>query len=171
MGICAQELRTFVIRPTLRHLGHLSDAAEELLMGTAAQESAMGTRLRGDQGFGIFRIRPQTHRRVWDRFLIHHPSMASLIRGLASQHEFLTDPHGELAINLRYATAIAWLIYYRHNQPLPDATDIKGLASYWRKHYQRSPGSGSQEFVLHYRQYVRSGHLPAYGKPLEASAA
>jgi hypothetical protein len=39
--------------------------------------------------------------------------MASLVRGLASQHDFLSQPHAELATNLSYATAIAWFMYTR----------------------------------------------------------
>ncbi|GAB3101213.1 hypothetical protein G8770_16085 [Aestuariicella hydrocarbonica] len=157
MGICAEELRTFVIRPTLKHLGHHSDAAEELLLGTAAKESGLGFHLADDQnkGMGIFRIRPLTHRRIWDKFLIHNPPLASTIRGLASQHAFLDHPHAELATNLRYTTAIAWLIYYRHQKPLPEAADIEGLAQFWWRHYQRRTGGSTQEFIQHYHQFVR----------------
>ncbi|MEJ2418945.1 MAG: hypothetical protein P8Y45_18860 [Exilibacterium sp.] len=39
MGICAEELRNFVIKPTLQQLGDWSPVAERLLLGTAAQES------------------------------------------------------------------------------------------------------------------------------------
>lgn len=174
MGICAEELRTFVIRPTLEHLGHQSDAAEELLLGTAARESGLGFHLTDShrqsltqsqgltqrqgltrrQGLGIFRIRPYTHRKIWDQFLINHPNLASTIRGLASQHEFLANPHGELATNLRYATAIAWLIYYRNFRPLPEAGDIEGLARFWKRHYQRHPNPSREEFIKHYHEYV-----------------
>lgn len=162
MGICAEELRTFVIRPTLELLEHRSDAAEELLLGTAARESGLGFHLTDNhrkklncrQGLGIFRIRPYTHRKIWDQFLINHPNLASTIRGLASQHDFLINPHGELATNLRYATAIAWLIYYRHCRPLPEAHDLEGLARFWKRHYQRHPNPSREEFIRHYREYV-----------------
>ncbi|WP_439134131.1 hypothetical protein [Pseudomaricurvus sp.] len=172
MGICAEELRTFVIRPTLEHLGHRSDAAEELLLATAARESGLGFHLTDShrqrhtqrqvltrrQGLGIFRIRPFTHRKIWDQFLINHPNLASTVRGLASQHEFLTNPHGELATNLRYAAAIAWLIYYRNFKALPEASDIEGLAKFWKRHYQKHPDPSKDEFIRHYHEYIIGRH-------------
>jgi len=50
--------------------------------------------------------------------LAFHPDLASRIRGLASQRAFLEDPHSELATNLCYATAIAWVMYILHPQEL-----------------------------------------------------
>ena len=43
MGLNPQQFRSLVIRPTLRRLDLWSEAAEELLLGTAIQESARTT--------------------------------------------------------------------------------------------------------------------------------
>jgi len=161
MGICAEELRRLVIRPTLKHLGEWSPAAENLLLGTAAQESGLGFHLKQQhqRGLGIFQIRPQTHRRIWDNYLVHHPDLASAVRGLASQHEFLSNPHAELATNLSYTTAIAWMIYRRNEKPLPTAEDTDSMGRHWRRHFQRnshlSVEESAEDFTKNYRQYVQ----------------
>lgn len=41
MGINPHQLRDLVIRPTLKRLGFWSTAAEELVLGTAIQESSL----------------------------------------------------------------------------------------------------------------------------------
>lgn len=159
MGICAKELKTLVIRPTLDQLGETSkqtDIAENLLLGTAAQESGLGFHLKLDraQGLGIYGISPRTHINIWDKYLIHQPDLASAIRGLASQHEFLTQPHVELATNLRYATAIAWMIYRRADKTLPRADDVQGLGEYWARYYHHKPKRCAAEFVKNYKRFV-----------------
>jgi len=159
MGICAKELRALVVRPTLEQLGlsaARADIAENLLLGTAAQESGLGFHLKEErtQSLGIYRISPRTHINIWDKYLVNEPDLASRVRGLASQHEFLNNPHTELATNLRYATAIAWMIYRRVGKSLPKADDIKGLGEYWARYYHHKPKAKVEEFVRHYKQYI-----------------
>lgn len=151
-------LRYLVIAPTLEHLGLHSMAAENLLMGTAAQESRLGRYLAqvgGGPALGIYQIEPATHRDVWDNFLAYHADLASKVRGIASQHWFDDDPDGELVRNLAYATAIARLCYYRRPEPLPDADDLPGLARYWKQHYNTAKGAGTpMEFIANYQALV-----------------
>lgn len=156
MGICASELREYVIRPTLKHLGDWSDAAENLLLGTAAQESGLGFHLRSRRRYslGIYQITPQTHKKVWDKYLMLQPDLASSVRGLASQHEFLAHPDLELATNLSYATAVAWLVYKRREKTLPKSDDIEALANYWHLYFHARPTGQKHEFIQHYKQYI-----------------
>lgn len=139
-----------VIRTALKQLGDWSPAAENLLLGTALQESGRNARLREGRRLGIYRISPATHRAVWDKYLVGDPELASRVRGLAGQHGFLCDPHGELATNLKYATAIAWMIYRRHGYDLPDAEDIAGLARHWHRHFHSRPSGSAEDFVSSY---------------------
>ena len=139
-----------VIRATLKQLGDWSPVAENLLLGTAVQESGRNARLREGRRLGIYRISPAAHRAVWDKYLVCDPELASRVRGLAGQHGFLSDPHGELATNLKYATAIAWMIYRRHGYALPDAGDIAGLARHWRRHFHRRPSASAEDFISNY---------------------
>lgn len=113
MDISPTELREMVIRPTLISLDKYSQAAENLLMAIALVKQENNHRLTTpcDKYYGIFQIDVPSHQRVWDKYLAFHPELASKIRGLASQREFLKHPHLELATNLSYATAIAWALH------------------------------------------------------------
>lgn len=133
MGIAANELSRYVIRPTLIYLNRQCESAEALLLGVAASQSALGSALHDRRGHGLYRIAEHRHRCLWDQFLARDPELASLVRGLASQHAFLGGPHLELTVNLRYATAIAWMLIEEQATPLPAADDLLGLARIWRQ--------------------------------------
>ncbi|MEG0966470.1 MAG: hypothetical protein RSG92_13950 [Pseudomonas sp.] len=136
MGIAASELSQFVIRPTLIYLGRHCASAEALLLGVAASQSALGSALHDRRGHGLYRIGELRHQSIWDQFLARDPELASLVRGLASQHAFLSGPHLELTVNLRYATAIAWMLIEEQAPELPAADDLLGLARIWRQTFQ-----------------------------------
>ena len=159
MGICAKELRTLVIRPTLKHLNLWSPTAENLLLGTAAQESGLGEHLKMDnhRALGIYQITPRMHRNIWDNFLASQPDLASKVRGLASQHEFLQHPHAELATNLSYATAVALMVYLRRGKPLPSNSkdNPERLGRCWHNNFHSKPQGTVDEFVSHYNALVR----------------
>lgn len=162
MGICPSELQHLVIRPTLKYLGEYSENAEALLVATAAMESGMGFRLKGDKKrLGVFQISSQSHQRIWDHYLAKDPDLASKVRGLASQREFLSHPHAELATNLRYTTAIAWMIYKRKQCPLPNSSDIRAIAKYWRRHFHSRPQGNIDEFIQCYQSLIDSKTLVA----------
>lgn len=172
MGIYATDLRSLVIRPTLEQLDDWSPAAENLLLGTAAQESQLGFRLdtshahaNDSQGQGLYRISARTHIQVWDEFLITNPELASRLRGLASQQQFLKAPHQELITNLSYATGVAWMIYKRHKIALPHADDVEALGDYWLKYFSKRDGDNyemgdceMEQFVTTYRKLVLREH-------------
>lgn len=137
MGISAEDLREFVIRPTLLLLNDWSHNTENLLVGTAAQESNLGCTLQScnHSGTGLYRISAHTHLEVWDKYLVTDPESASRVRGLASQQQFLKSPHAELISNLSYATAIAWMVYKRHQLLIPDNLNTYELGKYWLDYY------------------------------------
>lgn len=164
MGIFAADLRELVVRPTLEQLDQWSQAAENLLMGTVAQESQLGFTLQEGGLKGIYRISDDLHRKVWDEYLINHPETASRLRGLASQQQFLKAPHDELTFNLRYSTGVAWMIYQRQALRLPDAENIRELAKIWlscfanrdSKYCSNAADSEAEleKFCVNYRNYV-----------------
>lgn len=118
MDLSPQELREMVIRPTLISLNKYSQAAENLLMAIALvkQENMIRLGTANNKAYGIFQIDVPSHQRVWDKHLAFNPELASKVRGLASQREFLNQPHLELATNLSYATAIAWALHLAYPQ-------------------------------------------------------
>lgn len=154
MTLCADELRHLIIRETLKELDDWSLDRENLLLGTAAQESGLGQNLKAGRLVGIYHISAVTHRAVWDKYLINRPELASTIRGLASQRSFLKDPHGELISNLKYATAIAWLIYKRTDQALPKHSSSEDLAKYWHRHFHTRPSGQVEDFETNFRNLV-----------------
>ena len=138
------DLNQFVIQHTVKTLGICSKAVENLLLGTAAAPS--------EQGIGVYGIDEATHQRIWDEYLAFDADLASKIRGLASQHEFLKEPHIELATNLAYATAIAWMIYQSSDVVLPHPDDVEGLAECWVTHFaKKSDNNGLKNaFIVAY---------------------
>jgi hypothetical protein len=153
MGIAASELCRYVIRPTLIYLGRHNCAAEYFLLGVAASQSALGAELDTQRGHGLYSIPDLRHRQLWDDYLACDPDLASLVRGLASQHAFLTGPDLELTVNLRYATAIAWLMVEASRLTLPHSDDLLGMARMWREIFQ--PEGRLQDFTMAWQTSVR----------------
>ncbi|MDX1695762.1 MAG: hypothetical protein R3208_18495 [Ketobacteraceae bacterium] len=145
MGICGAELLELVIRPTLRSLGVNAPMVENLLLGTAAVQSNMGFYLNSHHGIGIYGIDEERHQAIWDQYLAFNEDLASHVRGLASQHEFLKAPHAELACNLRYATAIAWMIYQEGGVHAGDLHSEQDLAECWYRVFARENACQSPE--------------------------
>lgn len=152
MGIAASDLRQHVIRPTLLYLDRHSDAAEVLLLGAAACQTALGSNLDCRHGHGLFRIDERRHQQVWDRYLATDPDLASRVRGLASQHAFLSAPHLELTVNLRYSVAIAWMLVEATHLPLPSAADHLALARIWRRVFQ--PHGHLHDFLDAWQRHI-----------------
>ena len=76
------QLRVDLIRPSLDGLGKWSPQAENLLLLTAAVESALGTYVRqkgGGPALGIYQMEPTTHDDIWANWLRYKPDMVERI--------------------------------------------------------------------------------------------
>ena len=144
------------IRGTLQLLGggmH-SLLAEELLLGTAAQESHLGTYRRqigGGPALGIYQIEPTTERSLWRDYLDFRPALATAITricGVRGPDEF------QLEMNLAYQHIMARLRYWAWvKAPIPQS--LQEQAEYWDKHYNCNPDHGTaEEYVSNFRRYV-----------------
>jgi hypothetical protein len=146
-----------IITPALETISDfvpVTDAAIRLLMGTAAQESGFGTYVRqlgGGPALGIYQMEPATHDDIWLNFITNRRELAYQI-----SIELDYDMHADrLVYDLRYATIMARLHYYRVPQALPDADDTDGLANYWKSFYNSHLGAGTvDEFHHNYLRYV-----------------
>jgi len=136
----ARTLRCSIIEPTLCYLGVQSECASNLMLGTLLAMAWLPTGKLHPEAIGPYGITPAMHTQLWDQYLAHQPDLASLVRGLASQRSFLQDPHAELAFNLAYATAIAWMIYQSSRPGLLEQQDLSGLASLWQQLYPHQGG-------------------------------
>lgn len=160
----ASQLRAYVILPALKPLGLWSLAAENLLVGTVAHESAGGKYLHQVRGpaLGIYQIEPLTHFDVWANYLKYQTGLRDKVLGMvpachlrhdsATGMEYATD--SMLITDLAYATVMARLIYRRRPEPLPAADDLPGLAAYWKAHYNTPLGAGTvEQFLAHMGDY------------------
>ncbi len=149
------EFRLHVVRPVIQQLGMWSPAAENLLLGTAIQESGLRhlRQLKDGPARGLFQIEPATHDDVWENFLAYHDDLKAKAAVLLAPAPSQID---QLVTNLAYATAIVRLIYWRYPEPLSGADDIEGLAHYWKRHFNTEAGAGTvAQFVLNYREHVK----------------
>lgn len=154
--IDAAHLRQHVIRPALKHLSLWSEAAEDLLLGTAAVESRLGTYLvqvGGGPALSPWQIEPATHADLWINYLRHRPPLRDFVRALAPPHLHSGDPEVQvdadaLVASLWYAAAIARLVYRRSPLPLPAAGDWRGMAETWKAAYNTPLGKGTPEKFL-----------------------
>jgi hypothetical protein len=137
-----QQFTSEIIIPALEVLGLDSKEARALLLGTAIQESRL-TYLRqigGGPALGVFQIEPATHNDLYANFLSYRPEMRDRLLSLGERQ------HDSLIYNLRYAAAVARLIYYRAPGQLPDS--LEGQAAYYKKNYNTPLGAGpEQEYI------------------------
>lgn len=146
------QLREFIIRPTLIELGMYSQAAEDLVAGTIAQESDMGhfIKQRGaGPALGICQMEPDTHKDLWENFIQYRPHLSTKLRALS-----LSCHHDELIWNLKYAVAMCRVHYLRQPNAIPE--DVEGQAAYWKKYYNTLLGKGTaEEYVHSYNAFAR----------------
>jgi hypothetical protein len=147
MSINAKQLRELIIRPTLKDMGMWSESAENLLMGTAAQESHLGSQIKqlgGGPALGIYQCEPATHEDV---------ASWAIRKGLIRSSSGIDQDR--LIYDLKYATMICRLHYYRVPKAIPDANDLDGLSNYWKVFYNSVKGKGTvDEFKENYVRFV-----------------
>jgi len=159
MSINCKDLRELVVRPTLQHLRLWSPAAEDMVLGTAAQESGLGTYLHqvGGPALGIYQMEPATHNDIWNNYLEYKPILRKQVEDMlgTSVHDIDSDDNSLIG-NLYYATAMCRIHYLRVLEAMPVHKDIKGYAAYWKKYYNTPLGAGTeQEFIDNYKRYVK----------------
>lgn len=133
-----------VIRVTLDFLGPPLNgtAAEELLLGTAAQESDCGEYLCQISGpaLGVWQMEPFTHDDIWANYLRYHGELATKVSRLAFDAIQKLD---QMRGNLYYACAMARIQYLRSPLPLPAAGDRQGQAEFYKKVYNTAGGAAT----------------------------
>ena len=138
--------RAFIIRPTLEHLDMHSEAAENLVLGTALQESNLThlQQLGGGPALGLFQMEPATERDILETYLSRREDIAKKL-----------PADRDLIGNLKYATAMCRIHYWRVPEPLPHADDADGMAAYYKQFYNTAEGEATEAgFARMYRKYV-----------------
>lgn len=153
-----QQLREYVVRPALQSVpGWWSPAAEDLVMGTAAQESrltfidqkeASGRRPQIGPGLGLWQMEAATHTDLWT-WITSKPGLGQAILIGAGVRTPDASPWKvetwHLHSNLRYGALMCRAHYRRRPEPHPEHGDLAGYAAYWKKHYNTSKGRGTVE--------------------------
>lgn len=153
----AKHLRLYVIRPVLTKLGAWSKDAEDLVLGTACQESHCGKYLRqlGCSGvvgaFGVWQMEIATARDIYDNYLRYKPEMKTVVDGLRG-NQSISDA---LMTNLAYACAMCRVHYLRQPGKIPATVD--GQAGYWKKYYNTNLGRGTvAEYIDNWERYANA---------------
>ena len=134
-----------VITTTLQKYDLNSRSAVNLLLGTAAQESELGTHFRqigGGPALSAFQIEPATFYWLRDSKYEHLVSMED------RQFE-------ELVTDLDLAIYFARRRYRMVAAPLPPADDVTRLGRYWKQHFNTPAGAGTvEQFVASYELHL-----------------
>lgn len=153
------QFRTNIVRPTLEALGAYSRAAENLVLGTALQESNLQylRQLEDGPARGFYQMEPNTHDDIWDNFLAFRAELRARVSAFLAPDR---DRIEQLVWNLAYATAMCRVHYLRVPHPLPDPGDIGAMGAYWKQYYNTVQGRGTaDEFVKKFEDYViRTGN-------------
>lgn len=158
MSFNAQQFRELVVRPQLWDLDpHIpySQEAEDLLVMTAAHESHLGTYLKQVNGpaLGVYQMEPATHDDIWYNYLEFQGGIKAEVSMLTNQVDYVgPGAFWLLVYNLRYATAMARVHYYRVSEALPKRSDFEtrsdyvlALAKYAKKYYNTDKGKATVE--------------------------
>ena len=141
-----------LIRRVLAGLRLETESAVRLLLGTAAQESAMGKYIRqlgGGPALGIFQMEPATEKDIWANYLSYRSHISQLIYAVTGRQ----GPAPWLEWDLAYQIAMCRIHYLRVPEPLPRA-DWWEMARYWKQHYNTPEGNGLEhEFVENCRLF------------------
>lgn len=152
-----KQFREYIIRPTLHDLILNSNAAEELLVFTCANESFGGTYIKQQDGpaLGIFQMEPFTYNDIWHMYIFKNPKLALILATNFNAH--MIPDEQRLIFDLRFATAMARIHYARFNEPLPHETDIDGIWQYYKKYYNTSEGKADKvKAIANYLKFSRS---------------
>jgi hypothetical protein len=141
-------LRELVIRPALQYIELWSQAAENLVLGTALVESNAEYlhQVKGP-ALGLWQCEPATWLDIQENFLKYNASLRGWLEELQTSAS-ITGGANELIGNLYYGAAICRIHYRRAREPLPAAKDAEGLAKYWKNHYNSRLGKGAVEKAL-----------------------
>ena len=149
------QLRVYVVRPALQYIEKWSRDAEELVMGTAAQESNLVylRQLGNGPAAGLWQMEPETHDDIWKNYLEYRRDLRMKITHLRPPGVMSTTM--ALAGSLSYAAAMCRVHYLRVPKALPSGDDVEAMARYWKRFYNTAEGKGTEEeFVRNYRRIV-----------------
>ena len=161
------EFRSLIIRPALKAAGMWSEAAENLLLGTAVHESVLvwltERNNKPGRATGFYQMEPATADDICHRYLATRSDLSLMLAKATWPHVSAPPLYSHLngqeiarlmVEDLRFSTLMCRVRYWMVPQALPDANDIDGLARYWKKWYNTELGAGEVSvWAKEYRQH------------------
>lgn len=165
MSLNVRQLRDFVVRPVLAQLGLPgARAAEQLVLGTAAQESGFehidqleppGRPAVPGPALGLWQMERLTFNDMWDRFLTSTAARRELRAKVAQLLAPSPAPFEQLCGNLYFAAALCRIRYYERPFRLQEEASVDQLAAWWKAFYNTEQGKGTPaQFIASYRRLV-----------------
>ena len=154
--------RDTIVKPALMSMNRWSDAAEMLVMGTAAQESHLyyTRQIGGGPALGYFQMEPATHDDCWTNYINYRASLRSLIMGIRTATG--TPSAAEMETDHKYAAAMCRVRYMRVAASIPLVP--RDMAAYWKQNYNTPLGAGSvSEFIVNWNTYLAPRLYPTIG--------
>lgn len=154
------QFRENVVATTLHRMGLWSRSAENLLMGTAAQESRLQylKQIKGP-ALGVFQIEPTTLGDIVYRWMKGNPEYIEKVKsvcGFDVTEASLDFLKYQCVVHLGFQAAMCRLKYRMVPKPLPAEDDVNGMAQYWKTYYNTYLGKGTiPEFIHNYRSIVK----------------
>lgn len=149
------QFRAFIVTPTLERLAPVipySIAAEQLLIGTALQESGLTyvDQLSPGPGpaYGLWEMERPTYEDLWRTFIPYQKGLRPKLLDMAGYDSAEHPPIEELHGNNFYACAMTRVFYRRVIAALPVEDDALGLAGYWKRYYNTAAGKGTVDQAL-----------------------
>jgi hypothetical protein len=147
-GIDPNQFRSYIVLPTLNMMQATVGIrhtlfADDLLVATAAQESGLGHYLHQTgkgPAVGIYQIEPATLADLLG-WIYQRPELKSLVNKSAVSATPAVD---ETIWNLRYATIIARLNYFRRPEALPSITTFETLWHCYKTYWNTSAGAATE---------------------------
>ena len=135
-----------------------SDAAEELVLGTAIVESRLSfiKQLGSGPALGLWQIEPDTHREVYENFLEYREELYDQVMELSAPGQTFEE---NLTSNMQYGAAICRLCYYRAPEALPDEGNLEGQAAHWKRYYNTQLGAGTEgKYIAEVEETLRNSY-------------
>ncbi len=149
MTIAREQLRSLIKR-VLQPCNLWSQEAEDLLIGTAAQESRLGKYIAQINGpaKGIFQMEPATEKDLWE--YIVRKNLTYLIGTVSGV--FGPNPL-HLEGNLIYQIMMARIFYRRVKEAIPEG--LVPQAKYYKKYWNTELGKATvDQYVRNYTTYA-----------------
>jgi len=152
MTINVHDFREYVVAPSCALCAELAAVPapkfiEDLIVATAAQETAIGRWLhQGGAGdaVSIYQFEPASLDSLMKDYIIPAKDNRFAKLLIASRVGVSVPAVDEVKWNLRFATVMARLYYYRVPQGLPLTTSFQTLWEYYKKYWNTDLGSATE---------------------------